>query len=46
MHVLNFERFGVGSVRFFLPLRSPCFSGSDLQPSSEEVTPSENAGMF
>ena len=40
MHVSNFERFGAGSARYFMPLGMPRCSGSDLQPSSEEVTPS------
>jgi hypothetical protein len=42
MHVSSFEHFGTGSARIFLPLGIPHCSGSDLQPSSEEVTPSEN----
>jgi hypothetical protein len=33
MHVLNFDRFGIGSARFCLPLGFPCFNGSDLQQS-------------
>jgi hypothetical protein len=47
-HVLSnacfkFDRFGAGSARFFLSLGLPGLSGLDLQQSSEEGTPSENA---
>lgn len=42
IYISNFEHFGIGSARFFLPLGMPHYSGSDLQPLSEEVTPSEN----
>ena len=46
MHVSNFEHFGAASARILSPLRMPRYSGSDLQPSSEEVTSSEIARIF
>ena len=46
MHVSNFDRFGTGSPRYFMPLGMPPCNGSDLQPSSEEVTPSSNARNY
>jgi hypothetical protein len=46
MHVSNFDRFGAGGPRYFMPLGMPRCNGSDLQPSSEEMTPSSNAKNF
>jgi hypothetical protein len=46
MHVSNFDHFGTGSPRYFMPLGMPPCNGSDLQPSSEEVTPSSNARNY
>ena len=42
IHISNFERFDIDNARFFLLLGfSPC-NGLDLQPSNEDVIPSEN----
>ena len=46
MHVSNFDHFGAGSLRYFMPLGMPPCNDSDLQPSSEEMTPSSNARNF
>ena len=43
MNISNFECFGAGNVRFFVPFVILRCSVSDLQPPSEEVIPSVNA---